>query len=148
MKTRIFRSRRGFSETVSSVIMTAVVITIGLATWQFANGSTALIAQQYTAGVISQTDDFLERYCINNIRYDEANNMLYLYIYNYGSITITVDSYISLSSGPSYSSIGVTIPPNHLVDVGYHVYIPQDTWINITCQTRRSMTINDRYFLS
>jgi flagellin-like protein len=148
MKPRIFRSRRGFSETISSVILTAVVISIGLATWQFAKGSTALIAQDYTNGVMAQTDDFLERYCINKIHYDEANNTLYLYIYNYGSITITVDSYISLSSGPSYSSIGVTIPPNHLVDVGYHIFIPQDTWVNITCQTRRSMTINDRYCLS
>jgi flagellin-like protein len=148
MKLRRFRSRRGVSETISSVIMTAVVITIGLITWGFAKSSTSIIAKDYIDGVITQTDDFLERYSIKNVHYDETNNMLYLYLYNYGSITLTVDSYITLSSGPSYSVVGELIEPNQLVKISYHVYIPHDTWINITCQTGRSMTIHDRCYLS
>lgn len=136
------------TETISSVIMTAIVITVGLITWGFAKGSTSIIAKDYIDGVITQTDDFLERYSIKNVYYDETNNMLYLFLYNYGSITITVDSYIYLSSGLSYSNIGKIIGPNQLVNVSYHVYIPHDTWVNITCQTGRSMTIHDRYCLS
>lgn len=148
MNKRRSRYRRGVTETISSVIMTAIVITVGLITWGFAKGSTSIIAKDYIDGVITQTDDFLERYSIKNVYYDETNNMLYLFLYNYGSITITVDSYIYLSSGLSYSNIGKIIGPNQLVNVSYHVYIPHDTWVNITCQTGRSMTIHDRYCLS
>ena len=148
MNKRRSRYRRGVTETISSVIMTAIVITVGLITWGFAKGSTSIIAKDYFDGVITQTDDFLERYSIKNVYYDETNNMLYLFLYNYGSITISVDSYIYLSSGLSYSNIGRIIGPNQLVNISYHVYIPHGTWVNITCQTGWSMTIHDRYCLS
>jgi len=148
MKKRWTRSRRGVSETISSVIMTAVVITIGIIIWGYAKTSTSIIAKDYIDGVIMQTDDFLERYSIKNFYYDETNNMFCIFLYNYGSISITVDSYISLSSGPSYSDIGTIIEPNKMVMISYHVYIPHATWVNIICQTGRSMTIHDRYYLS
>jgi flagellin-like protein len=148
MPIKSFKRRRGMSETIASVIMTAIVITVGFVTWDYAKGSTSIIAKDYTDGVISQSDDFLERYSIENVYYDKVNNMLYLYLYNYGSIPITVDSYVSLSSGPSYSNIGTLVSPNHLVKVNFHIYIPDATWTSITCQTGRSLTLNDRYYIS
>jgi flagellin-like protein len=72
MKNRWTRSRRGVSETISSVIMTAVVITIGIIIWGYAKTSTSIIAKDYIDGVIMQTDDFLERYSIKNFYYDET----------------------------------------------------------------------------
>ena len=136
------------SETIASVIMTAIVITVGIVTWNYAKGSTSIIAKDYTDGVISQSDDFLERYSIEDVYYDKINNMLYLYLYNYGSIPITVDSYISLASGPSYSYIGTSISPNQLANISFHIYIPNETWVGVTCQTWRSLTQNDRYYIS
>jgi hypothetical protein len=125
------------SETIASVIMTAIVITVGIVTWNYAKGSTSIIAK-----------DFLERYSIENVYYDEINNMLYLYLYNYGSIPITVDSYISIASGPSYSYIGTSISPNQLANISFHIYIPNKTWVGVTCQTGRSLTQNDRYYIA
>lgn len=148
MFTRLFRRRRGVSETIASVIMTAVVLTLGITTWGYAKGSSSIIAKDYTDDIISQSDGFLERYSLENVYYDKANNMLYLYLYNYGSIPITVDSYVYLSTGPSYSNIGTSILQNHVVNASFHIYIPDGTWINITCQTGRSLTINDRYYIS
>ena len=148
MFIRLFRRRRGISETIASVIMTAVVLTVGISTWSYAKGSSSVIAKDYTDDVISQSDDFLERYSIENVYYDKVNNMLYLYLYNYGSIPITVDSYVYLSTGPSYSNIGTSISPNHVVNASFHIYIPDGTWMSITCQTGRSLTINDRYYIS
>jgi flagellin-like protein len=148
MSIRLFRKRRGISETIASVIMTAVVLTVGIVTWGYAKGSSSIIAKDYIDGVISQSDVFLERYSIENVYYDKNNNILYLYLYNYGSIPITVDSYVFLSSGPGYSNIGTSISPNHLVNVSFHIYIPDETWMSIKCQTGRSLTLNDRYYIS
>jgi flagellin-like protein len=90
--------RRGTSEVISAVLLTAVVITVGGATWVFARNSTTIIAKDYIDGTIDQISYLKERFTIELTYYDKYSKVLFIYVYNYGSVDVTIDTYVTYSN--------------------------------------------------
>ncbi|MCX6649761.1 MAG: hypothetical protein NTV61_10310 [Candidatus Bathyarchaeota archaeon] len=104
---RRLKNRRGFSEVISSVILTAVVLTVGAAVWSYAQSATTVIADNYVKGTLSLKQEIIERFTVERVFYEPG--VLHIWIFNYGSVDSQLDIYVTPSVG--------TIPPilNHAI---------------------------------
>ncbi|MGD2201616.1 MAG: hypothetical protein PVJ38_08305 [Candidatus Bathyarchaeota archaeon] len=85
--------RKGISPVISTVILSAVVLTIGGSIWYFAQGAASVIAQDYIDGVMSLRDEAAERFTIEHVTNNSDCTQLYVWVYNYGDVNFTADMY-------------------------------------------------------
>lgn len=104
------RGSRGVSPIISSIIMTAMVLVIGAGVWGVATGASTVIQKNYYEEVMVSVEKIKERFCIENIGVDSDSNTLKIWIYNYGTIAITVEM-IRVQGGGNVSYQSVDIPP-------------------------------------
>ena len=115
--TRFFH-RRGVSPVLSSVILSAMVLVIGASVWSVATGASSVITSNYFEDVMESVENIKERFCVDVIgvnKIDTEYQSLKIWILNYGTIEITVES-ISVKGGGVYTeSFGTTIAKGDLV---------------------------------
>ncbi len=115
---RCHRGKRGLSPVISSVILAAAVLAIGISVWTFATGSSGVIQESYCDEVIESAEKVQERFCIENVGIDQASNTLMVWVLNYGPIDLTVDGVrVMGGSNVSYHSVEVVISVSELVRI-------------------------------
>ena len=85
--------RKGVSPVISTVILSAVVITIGGALWSYTQSATTVIANDYIDGVMELMKTALERFTVEYICNNSDGTVLHVWIYNYGDVNVTADVY-------------------------------------------------------
>lgn len=139
--------RRGLSPVIATIILTAAVITLGAVAWAYAKNAGSLMANDYIEEVIDEVENIVERYTIEKIYFNDATNNFTVWVYNYGSISITIDTYISVTNGQTYTRSGTLINARELKSISFNIDIPNDTIVNITCFSRRSNREIGRYYV-
>lgn len=95
--------RRGVSEVISSVILTAIVLTVGCAVWFYAHSATSVMTNEYINETFNTMKEVLERFTVEHISNNTARTELYVWVYNYGEVDMEVDVYATID-GTTYSS--------------------------------------------
>ena len=103
MKT-IFKRRRGLSPVISTIILTAVVITIGGLVWSYAQGASTVVAMQYVDDTLDLLYEITERFSIEHVSNNSDGTSLNVWISNYGDVDIILDVYADTSSSSSTNS--------------------------------------------
>ena len=103
MKT-IIRRRRGLSPVISTIILTAVVITIGGLVWSYAQGASTVVAMQYVDDTLDLLYEITERFSIEHVSNNSDGTTLNVWVSNYGEVDVILDVYADTSSSSSTNS--------------------------------------------
>lgn len=106
------RNRRGISPVIATIILSAVVITIGGAVWSYSQGAAIVIATDYVNGTLTLMNDVIERFVVEHVSKNNDGSVLYVWIYNHGSVDVLVDVYANSTQSSEYiykSTLGTTI---------------------------------------
>ena len=131
---------------MSAVVLTAVVITVGGATWAFARNSTTIIAKDYIDGTTEQISYLKERFTIELTYYDEYSEVLYIYVYNYGSVDVIIDTYVTYSN-TQRSVSGTPIQAKQGVFVVFDGVDDNAGIVNIKCHSWRAQDDTTQYWI-
>jgi flagellin-like protein len=100
-----FTNRRGISPVIATIILSAVVVTVGGAVWSYAQGAASVMASDYVNSTMSIMKEVTERFIVEHVSNNTSGTSLYVWIDNYGDVDITVDVYANVtSSGICYST--------------------------------------------
>lgn len=86
-------SGHGVSPVIATIILSAAVITIGAAVWNYSQGAATVIANDYVNGTLSLLNEVIERFKIEHVCNNSDRSLLYVWIYNYGEVDIVIDLY-------------------------------------------------------
>lgn len=86
------------SPVIATVILAGVVLAIGGGIWAYSLGATTAIADGYVNDTLSLVNEIVERFDVENIYYNLTDEILQIWIYNYGEVDITVDVYFTVKS--------------------------------------------------
>jgi hypothetical protein len=120
--------RRGISSVLSSVLMAAVVISIGVGVWGFADSAATLMKTDYFDEVMDSVYKIKERFRIENIAVNiSAAPSIQVWVFNYGDYKVNI-TVIKVSGGGNesyyYPSENVTmLSPGEF----RRFNVPQDT---------------------
>ena len=96
-------ARRGFSSVLTSVIMVAVVITIGISVWGVAHSAATVMRNDYYDEVIESVYKIKERFRIENIAVNmTAAPSIQVWVLNYGETEVNLTR-IKISGGANES---------------------------------------------
>lgn len=87
------RRSRGVSPVIATIILSAAVITIGAAVWNYSQGAATVIANDYVNGTLSLLNEVIERFKIEHVCSNSDRSLHYVWIYNYGEVDIVIDLY-------------------------------------------------------
>ena len=87
------RRSRGVSPVIATIILSAAVITIGAAVWNYSQGATTVIANDYINGTLDLLKEVTERFNVEHASNNSDGSLLYVWVYNYGDVDIIVDAY-------------------------------------------------------
>lgn len=87
------RKRHGVSPVIATIILSAAVITIGAAVWNYSQGAATVIANDYVNGTLDLLNELTERFTVEHTSNNSDGSMLYVWIYNYGEVDVIVDIY-------------------------------------------------------
>jgi len=110
------RRGRGVSPVIATIILSAAVITIGAAVWNYAQGATTVIANDYINGTLDLLKEVTERFAIEHVSNSSDGRTLKIWIYNYGDVDLVVDLYADVN-GTMNSTLGTSIDSGSLVKI-------------------------------
>jgi len=110
------RRNRGLSPVISTIILSAVVISIGGAVWSYAQGAATVNANQYVDTTMELMNEITERFSIEHVSNNSDGNTLYVWVYNHGDVDIIVDLYAN-STGVYLHTFETTVVSEDLVKV-------------------------------
>lgn len=110
------RRSRGVSPVIATIILSAVVITIGGAVWNYSQGAATVIANDYVNGTLSLLDEVIERFTIEHVSNNSDRDILYVWIYNYGDVDVVIDLYANSTSSFN-STLDTFIASGELVQI-------------------------------
>jgi flagellin-like protein len=104
MMARI-RRRRALSPVIATIILSAVVISIGGAIWSYASGASTIIANDYVNGTFNLMNELVERFVVEHATNTSDGSSMSIWVYNHGDVDIIVDVYANAShvSSSTYS---------------------------------------------
>lgn len=129
------KKRNGFSQVISTVIISGMVLAIGAAVWGYSMKASTIIAHDYINETIELTYEITERFCVEHVSFDNSTDpgKLNVTIFNYGNPPIqvnvsgtadTVTDYSGWKNIPAHSIETVTlnfpkgsIQPNELISI-------------------------------
>lgn len=110
------RRNRGLSPVIATIILSAVVISIGGAVWSYAQGAATVNANQYVDTTMELMNEIIERFSIEHVSNNSDGNTLYVWVYNHGDVDIIVDLYAN-STGVYLYTFETTVVSEDLVKV-------------------------------
>jgi len=83
--------KRGVSTVLTSVLMTAVVLSIGIGVWQFTNSAATVMRMDYFEDVMESVDNIKERFAIENVAVNTTQApSLQVWVINYGEGEVNI----------------------------------------------------------
>jgi flagellin-like protein len=89
----IIRKRRGVSPVIATIILSAVVLAVGGAVWNYAQGASTVIANDYVNGTLELLNEVIERFEVEHMSNNSDGSTLQIWVYNYGDVDVVVDLY-------------------------------------------------------
>jgi len=80
--------RQAFSPVISTIILSAVVLSVGGVFWAYSQGAMTISAEDYAESLMNMTDIITERFIIEHVCYE--SDYLYVWVFNYGDVDIEV----------------------------------------------------------
>jgi len=111
---------------IATIILSAAVITIGGAVWSYAQGASTVIATGYVNDTLTIMREVTERFTVEHVSNYSTGTILYVWIYNYGTVDILADVYANAThyNGITHSytytvksTMGTTIVSGSVVKV-------------------------------
>jgi flagellin-like protein len=115
-----FKCRRGVSEVIASIILTAVVLTVGGAVWSYAQSATIVLTNHYVNETLTVMKDVTERFVVEHVSNDSASTHLYVWVYNYGGVDIVADVYANATRSSTSIlkfKLGTTVTSGDMVKI-------------------------------
>ena len=109
-------SRRGLSPVIASVILSGMVLVIGAGVWSYSYGAASSMASDYSDTTIEMVHTIAERFCIEKVHYDSSTEDIQIWIYNYGSVSTTVDVILKID-GTAYTDSDISLGTTELKQV-------------------------------
>jgi hypothetical protein len=136
-------SRKALSPVISSLILSAAVIVIGGAVWSYSVGAATSIADGYVNDTLNLSDEVTERFMVEHVDIDAGLDTLSVWVYNYCSQSITVDTYIKDGNTVIGSTLGSIIEKGDTSMIAIEI-IPRSSndEVSIKIHSRRQ---NDTY---
>jgi len=116
---RRLKCRRGISEVISSIILTAVVLTVGGAVWSYAQSATIVLTNNYVNETLTVMKDVTERFVVEHVN-NSALTHLNVWVYNYGDVGIVADVYANATRSSTSilkSKLGTTVASGDWVKI-------------------------------
>ncbi len=143
-------SRRALSPVIATVIISGVVLMIGGAIWSYSLGAATVTADAYVSDTMELLYELQERFDVEHIVYDAENDVLNVWVYNYGEVNVTVDVYVTLGSTVVESTDNILIPAYNTikieVDFTSNPLISQDQ-VAIKVYSRRQNVAYQTYYV-
>lgn len=138
---RISQYRRALSPVISSLILSAAVLTVGGVVWNYSNGASSVIAGQYHDDSMDLINQLRERIMLEHV----TNNSTHLtvHVYNYGEVDVVVDIYANTYSSDLENSI--TVYSNSSANTTITMACSSGDSIGIKVYTRRQNIVHYSY---
>jgi len=143
---RRLKCRRGISEVISSVILTAVVLTVGGSVWFYAQSATTVMTNNYVNNTLGLKPEIIERFTVERVFYESG--VLHIWIFNYGSVDSQLDIYVTPSVGTIPPSLNHAIGSNNLGYVDIATTLSAGTTLSIKVHSVRDNNVYYAYTVS
>ena len=127
---RVPKYRHALSSVISSLILSAAVLTVGGMVWNYSNGASSVIAAQYHDDSMDLINVLKERIMLEHVTNNSTH--LTIHVYNYGELDVVVDMYANTYSSDlgnpitvysnSSSNTTITMPCSSGDNIGIKVY--------------------------
>lgn len=147
MKTENLKKRKALSSVISTLILSAAVLAIGVGVWAYSQGAMTMSSEYYAESVIKLSETISERFIIEHVAYIDPN--LKVWIYNYGNVDIEVKIQVE-------NEEGIVIPYGDLIPIMAGGFAELDPLsytatsgdnLVITAYTRRENSVYYRYIV-
>lgn len=89
--------RKALSPVIATVILSATVLMVGGGIWSYSMSAASMMANDYTTDTKDMVHTIIERLNIENVEYYDATQKVHVWVYNYGSIEISVDTTVTIN---------------------------------------------------
>lgn len=134
-----FKGRQAFSQVISAIILSAVVIAVGGAIWAYSQGAMIIIGEDYAEAVINMTETISERFIIEHVGYVSSIDDLHIWVFNYGDVDIEFKVEVETETWPED---WIDLASKDMVPVRLKVF-SSEVELNIRIYSRRG---NDAYY--
>jgi len=145
------RSRRGVTPVVATIILSAVVIAIGGAVWSYSQGAATVISNDYFNGTMTLLNEVIERFTVEHVSYIAGNDVLHVWVYNYGDIDIVVDVYASATIDPTgyicKKTLGTEVASGMLVEIEVSIIIGSGNQVAVKVHSERQNNVYYTYYV-
>ena len=100
---------RALSPVISTIILSAIVLTIGGGLWAYADGASTIIAEDYVNDTLELVDEITERFVVEWVSNSSNCDTLNVWVYNYGDVDLVVDVYVDVDDGNNGTTLGTDI---------------------------------------
>ena len=141
-KKGVLADRKALSPVVASIILCAVVLSLGMSIWSFSYSLTSVLESNYYEGVQVQIDAVGERFTVEHMAY--INGKLHVWVYNYGYVNITVDVYAEGKEGKP-GTMGTVVARGYIVEIEISLNAGEGDELSITVMSRRQNFVYATY---
>lgn len=141
--------RRALSPVIATLIISAVVLTIGGGIWAYAQGASTVIAEDYANDTLSLVDEITERYIIEWVSCSTNGDTLTVWVYNYGDVDIMVNVQVGVDDGNSGSFNDKEIVAGTCEDIAvpFGDYLVAGDEVSIQVYSRRQNSVYQAYYV-
>ena len=141
-------NRSAMSPVIASVILSAMVLVVGAGVWSYSQGAASMIANDYADDTIDMINTIQERYVIEHSNFDNTTHKLTLWVYNYGDVSINIDTKITVED-TDYENNSITIGSDNIqaIDFDIGTTLPVNEDITIYILTDRQNSYRGIYYV-
>ncbi len=146
---RRLKVRRGFSEIIASVILTAVVLTIGGTIWFYSQSATTVMTDTYIDATMETLNEVIERFAVEHVSNNTLRTQLYVWVYNYGDVPITIDVYATIDGSVYHTDLDnpLTIDSKDYAQTTLSITASSGSEITIKAYSRRQNHAYYTYYM-
>jgi len=140
--------RKGVSPVIATVILSGVVLMIGGGLWSYSLGAASSVATDYTDKTTEMVHTIIERFNIEYVEYNSTSQNVTIWVYNYGSIQIKVDTKVTINGTNYYDYdryVNVKSIEEVSIDVG--VSLNSDDEVSIEVESERENKDYEIYYV-
>ena len=137
--------RRAISPVVSTIILSAMVLAAGGGVWAYSQGAASSIASQYVDRTLDMVYDMREAFMIEQVVYKSENDLVSVWVSNYGTVNAVLDIYLIHDGVLLEASYGQVVDVGELVrvDITLSEGLAQGDWLHVQAYSRRQ---NNAYY--
>jgi archaellum component FlaF (FlaF/FlaG flagellin family) len=142
-------NRKALSPVISTLILSAAVLTIGGGVWSFSMGAASSTATDYTYTTTDMVHTIIERLNIELVDYDSTTQDATVWVYNYGSIHIEVDITVTIDGVDYFSTVTTGIDPKTMEDIVVEINLglDSDEMLSVKAETERENVDYEIYYV-